>query len=117
MLHDLLDIPKHNTYKKGREIIKAMVHAMRDALLRGESIVIYGFGTFTIKEITPSNSGSLIVSYYSTARSPIKESFAPRKKVIFKPSPNFTAMLNMRKGANANERALITEWDIPEESV
>ncbi|MGD9685356.1 MAG: HU family DNA-binding protein [Candidatus Obscuribacterales bacterium] len=96
-LHELLDIPLENKQpKKGRLIINTIVKCMVDALKRGESVEIPGFGRFQVVERT--GNGRCLVAVDKTGKIlalDSKPSRIVKKRVQFKPSDVWITMINL----------------------
>lgn len=122
-LQDLLNIPRQVHYSKGgfryerpdkaAEIVHTIVKVLVDALKRGESVKIAGFGTFDVID-NPKKSVYRPFTASSSDGTPLGQSelilpLPPRKKVIFTPSIHLTAMLNMNR-PNAFEKRAMKTW-------
>lgn len=109
-LQDLMDIPREVKYSKGgfryerptkaAEVIRAIFKVIKDALHRGESVNIPGFGTFKVIQTKPTRSYGTIVG--NSKGKPVGYSKAYRavpskNKVVFKPSVHLMALLNVEE--------------------
>ena len=95
-LHALLDLPltKNRQPTKGCLILNSIAKAMTEALRRGESIEILGFGRFLVV-----NKRRMFKRGYILCGTPLVLSDTPmkhpdQKKVIFIPSPSLLATMN-----------------------
>jgi len=121
-LQDLLDAPREVRYsdagnryeypKKGWEVIQAIMKVITEALQRGESVQIRGFGIFKVidnpkrmvhKPFLGNYKGKLIGQ--STESWPLPN----RKLVVFKPSLHIEAMVNPET-ANWEQRRAMKTW-------
>ncbi len=74
------------THKESSDAVNLIIEAMTDALSRGESIKIKGFGVFNVKEM-----GEKIARNPKTGE---KVKVPPRKVVRFKPGKDLKEMVN-----------------------
>lgn len=109
-IHETLDLPPdaHGDPSDGIAIVHAILNSMRDALRRGEDITIKGFGTFTIVHGKPRRTGSNFITQQGT-RSPVPITHRPKSYVVFKPSEQVLAMLNL--GTNWDEKRAMEIWN------
>lgn len=124
-IHEILDVPNgsYGNPTFGFKVIKTILNVMRDALHRGEAVSINGFGTLRVVERTPRRTGSNFVantasnkrhpSHETNVYSPVIYTYGPRKYIIFEPSIQFMAMINMNT-PNAHEQREIAKWNIDE---
>ena len=124
-LHELLEIPR--TVKKssggfryerpelGQKIIQTIVKTMTSALQREEEISIPGFGRFRV-ETRKVRAGGTIQAVQSNGdiigRPIIAMPHAPKKYVIFYPSPHLSALINQENPnvLNAKQRKAMKTW-------
>jgi nucleoid DNA-binding protein len=120
IIHETLDIPLHpvkNYPTEGAKIIKALVTVLKNALKNNESIYVRGFGKFYIhqpphrrlvaKPFVYNKPGQY--SHEETVQADVPTYFPARKKIIFQPSTQLTAMLNVNN-PTAHEKRSIAIW-------
>lgn len=121
IIHEALDLPLDPVTRRpklGLKIVKAMQKAMTEALRRGEEVTVRGFGKFHISEgrkryhvPKPAvfNPGVFGHKYTVYSDEPL---FLPaRKRVVFQPSVQLTAMLNVDDNPNYDEKyRAIDKW-------
>ena len=121
-VQELLDIPvgRPPSIKPGTDILKAVLQTIKDALIRGESVYIRGFGTFKVVKRQPHPTPHNII----TRKGPNKtytdviQHYHPRHYVIFQPSLPLLAMLNLPEDGhepNYKERRAQGRWCSPSE--
>lgn len=110
-LSELLDLPVINgRSKQASRLVNAVIDTITGALQRGETVIVRGFGTFSV--ITRQyKANSLIVHGTSGARALYDTPYItkPRKKVIFTPAPSLMALLNL-ENSNADARRVLRRW-------
>jgi nucleoid DNA-binding protein len=127
-LHLLLGIPQTlkrdrsgNTYRsplKGQEIIRTVLKVIADALRRGESVEVRGFGKFVIRTRPATTKRYTILGKNPKSN---QLDFAPgihrvpaRKYVWFIPAASLTAWLNLQAGTplNAFQQRAVKYWHL-----
>jgi nucleoid DNA-binding protein len=110
-IHDLLDIPlnKHNDPDVGFKIIRAISTTMRDALKRGESVSVRGFGKFRVVEPKGIRRTGNNIARQSGERYAAPLQHMPKRYVKFIPSEQLKAMLN--SGTTWDEKRAMEIWD------
>jgi nucleoid DNA-binding protein len=93
----ILDLPLEGRQGKAYEVVQTILRVVADALMRGETISIPGFGIFT-PHLIPSRNRSFTFSYTGKPFDPNPnigvEMVPAKKKIIFKPSKVLQRMLN-----------------------
>lgn len=99
----------------GAKLVRAVFTAIKEALLRGETVYVKGFGTFKIVDRKPHPTPNNILTNHH--RAPIYANelrrHRPRKYVIFKPAVPLLAMLNLPSDGyepNYTERRSQKRW-------
>lgn len=98
---------------KGRQIISAVFQAIKEALLRGETVQIHGFGRFWIFNVKPHRTGHNIIATLPGGGPALGFSKATqihpgRKRVMFRPSTYLSALVNLpTKSLNYRERQAV----------
>ena len=111
-IHILLDIPLGCTERIGQKIITAVLDAITAGLLRGESVYIKGFGTFSIHTKPSYKQTNVIIK---SGHKPILFTETPieisaRKYVHFRPCEALKAMVTYQS-PNKKSRDLIRKWN------
>jgi len=100
-------------------VLRAVLQAVKDALLCGKKVYVRGFGTFEIVERThrPTPNNILLNDAHGrpAAYSPTQLYYKPRRVVIFRPSVPLLAMLNLDT-PSSQERRSQRSWAISEPS-
>lgn len=101
VVSELLGLPigprKGTSYK----IVTTIVKTMTDALLRGESVKIRGFGIFSIRERPPTRRGFYYYIHIKGPKRPGAVINVPAKRyVIFKPSKVLLRLINQPNQEN-----------------
>ena len=119
-LHELLDIPLSKTRRPtaGYTIIRAIRHAMTQALRRGDYVTIQSFGTFAVIEKPPRKLHARILSGtpFMLSRQPWYSQ--AHKAVVFKPgvtlramvegdNPSYSVRKHLRNVAAYNQRQMM----------
>lgn len=109
-LHKLLDLPYGSSGRplEGRRLINILLSVLADALNRGESISVRGLGKFKVVQWRGSRSGANYIAA-GRQRSPVVIDHPPRKRVIFQPSEQLLAMLNL--GTTWDEKRAMEIWN------
>ncbi len=109
-IHELLDLPldKHGEPVLGYTIVRTIAKAMREALQRGESIRINGFGIFK-PYLRPSHRTGNNIIKRGIANSPVAIEWGPKTFAKFTPSEQLMAMLN--QGVNWDEKRAMESWN------
>lgn len=99
-LHDLLDMPPGHGYKKGRQIIGAIINSMVEALRRGETVEIQGFGTFRVRDFRGYTIPVFAMDgkHVEGPKPKVMAHIKARKYVHFSPARSWTAMINVTRG-------------------
>ncbi len=112
-IHELLDIPldSHNDPDVGSKIIGTILKCVEEALRRGESVSIRGFGTFRVvaeagARRTGNNFARQSGERYATALQHL-----PKRRVRFYPSEQLLAMLNANTDNTWDEKRAISIWN------
>ena len=111
-IEELLRGEFHPLPLKGTRVLQAICQAMKDALLRGESIAIEGFGIFRVVERTPKRTSQFFLTNNpALGRSATILAHHRRRYVIFEPSMVLMAMLNLQS-PNYKERRAQRRWGL-----
>lgn len=98
---------------KATNILRAILQTIKEALLRGESVQVRGFGTFRvlrrIHRPTPNNILTNDRRGRPVARAAGLLYYKPRRVVVFEPSLPLMAMLNLDT-PNYKERRAQRRW-------
>lgn len=93
----LMQIPieRHIAKSKGYRIVTAVFQVIKEALLRGEKVVIPGFGTF--KVVTTGPKWQANYKFAGPAKGHVDYIYlAPRKKAFFAPSKPLRTFVDRR---------------------
>ena len=124
-LHELLELPmsvlhssggfRYERPLKGTFIIRTIIKTMVDALQRGESIRIPGFGTFKVESRNVPSGGAIRAStkdgrIIGNTKTSIPH--PPKQKVVFYPSVHLQAMVNLKfpNVPNYHQKIAIESW-------
>jgi nucleoid DNA-binding protein len=110
-LHTLLGIPLDAGRRPstGNLIVRTILRTITEALRRGETVTIRGFGQFRIAERRAySKRGSIVLGAPMTLSSEPHHR-AAKKYVIFRPALSFKAMLNA-DSPSYKERRQLRRW-------
>lgn len=109
-IHILIDEPldHHGDPALGYKIIYAITQAIKDALKRGETVSVRGFGKFYIVQGKARRTGNNIITQQGV-RSPVPMQHRAKSYVVFQPSEQILAMLN--HGTTWDEKRAMEIWD------
>jgi nucleoid DNA-binding protein len=105
--------PRQRQPRTGRRIVQAIQQVITEALLRGESVQVKGFGTFAVETrpawkvprgfLQVSSDGDIL------ANSATPQTIPPKRVVTFRPSPSLMLHVNRGRASNWKQRQLRRE--------
>jgi nucleoid DNA-binding protein len=116
LLTELFDLPLYGGYpSEGARIVRAVLTAITEGLKRGDRVHLNGFGTFYSKApYKVRKIPNMVIAsgpqLANKVKSPVIIEVPGRKHVYFKPSNQFTAMLNYEGHLNREERRRVAAW-------
>jgi len=114
-IHELLEIPLDKVKRypsEGLKLVAIILNTISDALRRGESVEIDGFGTFKVWKPRKSWTLKTPIIYREgqvTLLSDEPQTFPGKTKIFFRPSIHLRAMLNV-DSPTWKEAKAISKW-------
>jgi nucleoid DNA-binding protein len=100
-IYDLLELSGIRHRAKSHFLVRTIVSVMKDALLRGEEVRIWGLGDFTFRDIPPKNAKNVIVASNGLDKVTFKDVIIPaHKRIHFRPCARILKNLNQKGTPN-----------------